>query len=152
MKIQKKILIIFALASLIIMSACTSKKKREIPQPDFNNEKIDAESGKTAVNIDELETLVKQAKSLNTEVVIAITVLHHNELKDLENKMFDHSISAYEKEKLFESRKNDFFNKLQFSYNEYTAYIAQHSAEINDYIASHPEIMDYLRTENRGEE
>lgn len=134
------------------MSACTSKKKREIPQPDFNNEKIDAESGKTAVNIDELETLVKQAKSLNTEVVIAITVLHHNELKDLENKMFDHSISAYEKEKLFESRKNDFFNKLQFSYNEYTAYIAQHSAEINDYIASHPEIMDYLRTENRGEE
>lgn len=152
MKIQKKLLIIFALASLIIMSACTSKKKREIPQPDFNNEKIDAESGKTAVNIDELETLVKQAKSLNTEVVIAITVLHHNELKDLENKMFDHSISAYEKEKLFESRKNDFFNKLQFSYNEYTAYIAQHSAEINDYIASHPEIMDYLRTENRGEE
>ena len=99
-----------------------------------------------------MESLVKQAKTLNTEVVIAITILHHNELKDLENKMFDHDITAYEKEKLFESRKNEFFNKLQFSYDDYVAYITEHSGEINEYIASHSEIMNYLRTENRGEE
>lgn len=152
MRIQRKLLIIFALASLIMMCACTSKKKGEIPQTDLSNERNAADSGKTAVNIDELEALVKQAKALDTEVVIAITVLHHNDLKDLESKMFDHNISSHEKEKLFEDRKNEFFGKLQFSYDEYTAYIVQHSAQINDYIASHPQIMDYLRTENRGEE
>ncbi len=152
MKIQKKLLIVLILASLMIMSACTSKKKAEALQADLSGERNEAGSNKTSVNIEELESLVKQAKTLNTEVVIAITVLHHNELKDLESKMFDHNISAYEKEKLFEARKNEFFNKLQFSYDEYTAYIAEHSAQINDYIASHPEIMDYLRTENRGEE
>lgn len=152
MKIQKKLLIVLTLVAVIIVSACTSKKKSEIPQTDFGNEKNEMNSDKTAVNIEELETLVKQAKALNTEVVIAITILHHNELKDLGSKMFDHNINAYEKEKLFEARKNEFFDKLQFSYNEYTAYIAEHSAQINNYITSHPEIMDYLRTENRGEE
>lgn len=152
MKFQKKLVITFMLVSVIIVSACTSKKKAEIPQTDFSNERNEANYDKTTVNIEELEALVKQAKTLNTEVVIAITILHHNDLKDLGSKMFDHNINAYEKEKLFETRKNEFFDKLQFSYNEYTAYIADHSAQINDYIASHPEIMDYLRTENRGEE
>lgn len=152
MKIQRKQAIALTLAAVIIVSACTSKKKGEMPQTNFDNERNETNSDKTAVHIDAFETLVKQAKTLNAEVVIAITVLHHNELKDLDSKMFDHNINAYEKEKLFEARKNEFFDKLQFSYDEYTAYIAAHSVQINDYIASHPEIMDYLRTENRGEE
>ena len=92
----------------------------------------------------------KNAKVLNTEVVMAITLLHHNELKDLESKMFDHNITSFEKEKLFEARKNEFFNKLQFSYNDYVTYITEHSTEINEYIISHPEITNYLATENRG--
>ena len=151
MKNTKKLSFLFILLFLIF-TACTSKKKADISPVDTYIENNNSSSQKFTVNIRDLESLVKQAKTLNTQVVMAITILHHNELKDLENKMFDHDINAYEKEKLFENRKNDFFNKLQFSYDEYTAYIAEHSSEINEYIASHSEIMDYLRTENRGEE
>ena len=150
MKNTKKLSFLFILLFLIF-TACTSKKKADISPVDTYIENNNSSSQKFTVNIKDLETLVKQAKTLNTEVVIAITILHHNELKDIESKMFDHNITAYEKEALFENRKNDFFNKLQFSYDDYVAYITEHSDEINEYIISHPEITDYLATENRGE-
>ena len=150
MKNTKKLSFLFILLFLIF-TACTSKKKADISPVDTYIENNNSSSQKFTVNIKDLESLVKQAKTLNTEVVIAITILHHNELKDIESKMFDHNITAYEKEALFESRKNAFFNKLQFSYDDYVAYITEHSDEINEYIISHPEITDYLATENRGE-
>ena len=150
MKNTKKLSFLFILLFLIF-TACTSKKKADISPVDTYIENNNSLSQKFTVNIKDLESLVKQAKTLNTEVVIAITILHHNELKDIESKMFDHNITAYEKEALFESRKNAFFNKLQFSYDDYVAYITEHSDEINEYIISHPEITDYLATENRGE-
>jgi hypothetical protein len=136
---------------LLIICACTKKKNDASLPTDSYTESTQNSQNNLTIDIKELETLVKQAKTLNTQVVMAITILHHNELKDLENKMFDHDINAYEKEKLFESRKNAFFNKLQFSYDDYVAYITEHSDEINEYIISHPEITDYLATENRGE-
>jgi hypothetical protein len=144
-------LFIITFAFLLIICACT-KKKNDASLPTYSyTESTQNSQNNLTIDIKELETLVKQAKTLNTQVVMAITILHHNELKDLENKMFDHDINAYEKEKLFESRKNAFFNKLQFSYDDYVAYITEHSDEINEYIISHPEITDYLATENRGE-
>jgi phosphoglycerol transferase MdoB-like AlkP superfamily enzyme len=136
---------------LLIICACTKKKNDASLPTDSYTESTQNSQNNLTIDIKELETLVKHAKTLNTQVVMAITILHHNELKDLENKMFDHDINAYEKEKLFESRKNAFFNKLQFSYDDYVAYITEHSGEINEYIISHPEITDYLATENRGE-
>lgn len=150
MKNTKKLSFLFILLFLIF-TACTPKKKADISPVDTYIENNNSSSQKFTVNIKDLESLVKQAKTLNTEVVIAITILHHNELKDIESKMFDHNITAYEKEALFENRKNAFFNKLQFSYDDYVTYITEHSDEINEYIISHPEITDYLATENRGE-
>ena len=144
-------LFIITFAFLLIICACTKKKNDASLPTDSYTESTQNSQNNLTIDIKELETLVKQAKTLNTQVVMAITILHHNELKDLENKMFDHDINAYEKEKLFESRKNAFFNKLQFSYDEYVTYITEHSDEINEYIISHPEITDYLATENRGE-
>jgi SepF-like predicted cell division protein (DUF552 family) len=144
-------LFIITFVFLLIICACTKKKNDTSLQTDSYTESTQNSQNNLTIDIKELETLVKQAKTLNTQVVMAITILHHNELKDLENKMFDHDINAYEKEKLFESRKNAFFNKLQFSYDDYVAYITEHSDEINEYIISHPEITDYLATENRGE-
>jgi phosphoglycerol transferase MdoB-like AlkP superfamily enzyme len=144
-------LFIITFAFLLIICACTKKKNDTSLQTDSYTESTQNSQNNLTIDIKELETLVKHAKTLNTQVVMAITILHHNELKDLENKMFDHDINAYEKEKLFESRKNAFFNKLQFSYDDYVAYITEHSDEINEYIISHPEITDYLATENRGE-
>ena len=151
MKNKQKTLITILLAFFVIMSACTDKKKPDTSITNHNTEETKTSADKISIDIKELEKLVKNAKVLNAEVVMAITLLHHNELKDLESKMFDHNINAYEKEKLFESRKNDFFNKLQFSYDDYVTYITEHSDEINEYIISHPEITDYLATENRGE-
>ena len=150
MKTTHKLFII-TFAFLLIICACTKKKNDTSLQTDSYTESTQNSQNNLTIDIKELETLVKHAKTLNTQVVMAITILHHNELKDLENKMFDHDINAYEKEKLFESRKNAFFNKLQFSYDDYVAYITEHSDEINEYIISHPEITDYLATENRGE-
>lgn len=150
MKTTHKLFII-TFVFLLIICACTKKKNDTSLQTDSYTESTQNSQNNLTIDIKELETLVKHAKTLNTQVVMAITILHHNELKDLENKMFDHDINAYEKEKLFESRKNAFFNKLQFSYDDYVAYITEHSDEINEYIISHPEITDYLATENRGE-
>ena len=150
MKTTHKLFII-TFAFLLIICACTKKKNDTSLQTDSYTESTQNSQNNLTIDIKELETLVKHAKTLNTQVVMAITILHHNELKDLENKMFDHDINAYEKEKLFESRKNEFFNKLQFSYDDYVAYITEHSDEINEYIISHQEITDYLATENRGE-
>ncbi len=148
---MKNKLFIISFVFLILICACTKKKNDTSLPTDSYTESTQNSQNNLTIDIKELETLVKQAKTLNTQVVMAITILHHNELKDLENKMFDHDINAYEKEKLFESRKNAFFNKLQFSYDDYVAYITEHSDEINEYIISHPEITDYLATENRGE-
>ena len=144
-------LFIISFVFLLIICACTKKKNDTSLPTDSYTESTQNSQNNLTIDIKELETLVKQAKTLNTQVVMAITILHHNELKDIESKMFDHDINAYEKEKLFESRKNAFFNKLQFSYDDYVAYITEHSDEINEYIISHPEITDYLATENRGE-
>lgn len=151
MKNKQKTLISILLTFFVIMSACTDKKKSDTSVTNHHTEETKTSADKISIDIKELEKLVKNAKVLNAEVVMAITLLHHNELKDLESKMFDHNINAYEKEKLFESRKNAFFNKLQFSYDDYVAYITEHSTEINEYIISHPEITNYLATENRGE-
>lgn len=94
------------------------------------------------------EKILEDAKILTPEVAIAITLLHHQYIRDLETTIFDKNISDVDKEVIFEAKKVEFFTPLRFSYEEYTDYVTTNNVAVNEYLARHPEIVKLLTLEN----
>lgn len=151
MKNNRSFVLICWISCLLFSIACEKKKLPSETLPASERESgSNLEAVFSSPDMEKLRDTVKNARKLNGEIVVAITVLHRDYISNLENQMFDHNTSRSQKEKIFEEQKNLFFNTLPFSYEEYTKYIEEHPDEVNAYIVQHPELLDYLSTENKG--
>lgn len=137
MKIQVKSA--FIIFMICLTFSCTKNSKEQktevIPEPD------NIASNKT-IDFENMKHIAYNADKLTPEVFFAITILHRQYIEELEAGVVDTPNAA--QTAIFEQKKNEFFNNLKISYEEYMGYYEKNSAEMNRYIQNHPEIMEYL--------
>ena len=80
--------------------------------------------------------------NITPEIFFAITTLHHEYTKELEDAIDINSGVDYAK--LFEEKRIDFFNTIKFSYEQYMNYYENNLPAINEYLQERPDLIEQL--------
>lgn len=115
-----------------------TQNETEIEIPDFNES--------SNINFDAMEKILKESSTLNTEVFFAIAVLSKRYILQFENTTSD--MTEEKQQKFYEEKKNEFFNSIKFSENEYNNFMQNYPEKLIEFQNDHPAIMDYLTTIN----
>jgi hypothetical protein len=98
------------------------------------------------INMDEMKKKIDESAEMSTEIFIAIAVYHKYYTSSYEEQT--KGMNDEEKSKFYEGKKVEFFKTIKYSEKEYNDYMQKNSNEINEYIINHPEITEYLTSNN----
>lgn len=137
----------------IILFLLLSCKNKTVDNDEQNNtiiQKIDKsdEVNKIDDGIDFLtmKEMVLNSKKIDVDIFFAISVLHKKYISDFVEETKD--MTEEEQKSFFQEKKNDFFNSIPYSENQYNDFLYNNQKAMNDYINHHPNIAKYLTTIN----
>ncbi len=100
------------------------------------------ENGAVSINFETIKKAVDSAPQLNPEIAVYISILHKNYINNL--SIDPNSTTEEAQMKLYDDGRKQFFASIKFTEKEYDDYFNANMGDINDYIQSHPDLMDFL--------
>lgn len=131
---MKKIILLLFISLCILVSGCKKDSGADVSGVDENST--------VSINFEAVKKAVDSAPQLSPEIAVYISILHKNYINNL--SIDPNSITEEAQIKLYDDEKKKFFGSIKFTEKEYEDYFNANTAAINDYIQTHPELMDFL--------
>lgn len=141
-KVRKIIVLMILLLTLI---GCWKSEKAATgtEQPrETSSLKIPEADTTEKLDFKEMKKTIDESKKMTVEVFFAISVLHKKYVSQYNNQLKD--LSEQEKKVFYHQKRNEFFQYIQYTDDEYYEFMENNGEKMDRYIRAHKEIENYL--------
>ena len=141
---MKKIIILL-IFSILFFPQCLKFSKKNGNANNNQDTSLMNKNG-NGIDFEKLRSVVDNSNSIDLDVFVAISLLHKNYISQFTNETAN--MTEDQQKKYFEQKKKEFFKTIKYTEAQYNAYIVANLDKINEYIASHKEIGEFLTSIN----
>jgi hypothetical protein len=133
-------LFLFIIMILLFSQGLKFSKKNNNSKNDQNSDLLNKNN--SSIDFEKLKGIIENSNNIDIDVFVAISILHKNYI--MQYKKDSDALPEDQQKKFFDQKNKEFFKTIKYSEAQYNSYIGANIDTINEYIASHKEISEFL--------